>query len=244
MVYLYKRKIIFFPFFVFFVDILNKIHYNEKVTSEETYTVAEKSKTDAIENDIVTKAAAGDDEALETIYEAFSDYIRYLSNKYYLAGAENKDLVQEGMIGLFKAIKKFSDKEGTSFQSFAGLCIERQMKSAIRAANRQKHMPLNSSVSLQLALSEDENKELSELFGEDTSNPEKIYIKNETYAQMYKLLYNSLTRLELQILLLHNKGLSYREISQISGKTVKSIDNAVQRIKKKVDKIREDYTSL
>jgi len=117
-------------------------------------------------------------------------------------------------------------------------------ESAIRAANRQKHMPLNSSVSLQLALSEDENKELSELFGEDTSNPEKIYIKNETYAQMYKLLYNSLTRLELQILLLHNKGLSYREISQISGKTVKSIDNAVQRIKKKVDKIREDYTSL
>lgn len=206
--------------------------------------MADNSRIEAVDNEVVLKAASGDDEALETVFKSFSGYIRYLSNKYYLAGAESKDLVQEGMIGLFKAIKDFSPGEAACFRTFAVVCIERQIKSAIKAANRKKHLPLNSSVSLHMSLYEDEDKELAELFGEDSSNPERIYIKNETYSQMNKLLYNSLTRLELQILLLYNKGLSYKEISQISGKTVKSIDNAVQRIKKKVEKIREDYASL
>ncbi len=206
--------------------------------------VAEYSKIEAVAPELVLKAREGDDEALEMIFSKFGGYIRYLSNKYYLAGAESKDLMQEGMIGLFKAIKDFSSGEGVSFSTFAVVCIERQIKTAIKAANRKKHLPLNSSVSLHTALFEDEDKELAELFGEDSSNPEKIYINNETYSQMYKLIYNSLTKLELQILLLHNKGLSYKEISQISGKTVKSIDNAVQRIRKKVEKVREDYASL
>ena len=116
------------------------------------------------------------------------------------------------------------------------------MKSAIRAANRKKHLPLNTSLSLQEV--NDDNKELAELFGENSSDPEKIYINNEICAQANRLIYNSLTKLELRILLLYNKGLSYKEISEISGKSVKSVDNAVQRIKKKVEKIREEYMSL
>lgn len=206
--------------------------------------MSKKAMIEELNAQVVKRAVSGEDQALETVFEAFGGYIRYLSNKYYLAGAEANDLVQEGMIGLFKALKNYKDGEGAGFQSFACSCIERQIISAIRAANRKKHMPLNSSISLQSSVFEEEGIQLAEFFGKDSEDPEKIYITNETYAQMYQLLYNSLTRMELQILLLYDKGLSYKEIAEISGKTVKSIDNAVQRIKKKVDKIREDYASL
>lgn len=204
--------------------------------------MAKNSDINVIEYETVLKARMSDDEALKQIFSFYKNYIRILSNKYYLAGAESEDLVQEGMIGLFKAIKDYSPDEGSSFNTYATLCIVRQVKSAIRAANRKKHLPLNTSLSLQEV--NDDNKELAELFGENSSDPEKIYINNEICAQANRLIYNSLTKLELRILLLYNKGLSYKEISEISGKSVKSVDNAVQRIKKKVEKIREEYMSL
>lgn len=204
--------------------------------------MAKNSDINVIEYETVLKARMSDDEALKQIFSFYKNYIRILSNKYYLQGAESEDLVQEGMIGLFKAIKDYSPDEGSSFNTYATLCIVRQVKSAIRAANRKKHLPLNTSLSLQEV--NDDNKELAELFGENSSDPEKIYINNEICAQANRLIYNSLTKLELRILLLYNKGLSYKEISEISGKSVKSVDNAVQRIKKKVEKIREEYMSL
>ena len=215
-----------------------------KMCVEEKCIVPQNSKIEKVENEIVLKAKSGDDEALKYIFDNFKGYIRYLSNKFYLAGADSDDLVQEGMIGLFKAINDFSKNENTAFSSFAVVCIENQIKTAIKKANRKKHQPLNSSVSLSIAMYENEGKQLAELLGEDSSNPEKIYINNETYSNMNKLIYNSLTKLELQILLLYNKGLSYKEISQISGRTVKSIDNAVQRIRKKVKKVRQGIDGI
>lgn len=204
------------------------------------------SKNDVNDLKLIYAAKGGDNESLDVIFDEFRSYIRILSNKYYLVGADKDDLIQEGMIGLFKAIRDFKPEENVLFRTFATVCIQRQIKTALKLATRKKHIPLNSSLSLQSFKFDDESdKELIEYF-EDLSkvNPEEIYISNETYSQLNKLLYDSLSKLELNILLLYNQNLSYKEISQITDKSVKSIDNAIQRIKKKVEVIKKQYMSL
>lgn len=204
------------------------------------------SKIDINDLSIVTAAKNGDNESLDIIFNEFRDYIRILSNKYYLAGADKEDLIQEGMIGLFKAIKDYNPEENITFKSFATVCIQRQVKTALKLANRKKHIPLNSSLSLQSSkFDEEDDKEIIDYFADlKKVNPEEIYINNETYSQLNKLLYDSLSKLELHILMLYNQNLSYKEISQITDRSVKSIDNAIQRIKKKVEVIKKQYMSL
>lgn len=199
-------------------------------------------------NDIKVVAGAknGDNDCLEAIFNEFRNYIRVLSNKYYLSGADKDDIVQEGMIGLFKAIRDYNPEEKVQFRTFATVCIQRQVKTALKLASRKKHIPLNSSISLHSSkFDDDSDKELMEYF-EDTKkvNPEEIYINNETYAQLNKLLYESLSKLELNILILYNQNLSYKEISEVTNKSIKSIDNAIQRIKKKMEVIKKQYMSL
>lgn len=196
--------------------------------------------------EIIKGAKSGDTGCLEIVFDSFRGYIRNLSNKYYIAGADKDDLVQEGMIGLFKAIRDYDFSESVPFVSFAAVCITRQVKTALKNATRKKHVPLNSSVSLQLSKFDDDgDKEIIEYFEDKKEkNPEEIYINNETYAQLNKLLYESLSKLELNILVLYNQHLSYKEISDITGKSVKSIDNAIQRIKKKMDVIKKQYMSM
>jgi len=204
------------------------------------------SKNDINDLKLIYAAKGGDNESLDFIFGEFRNYIRILSNKYYLAGADKDDLIQEGMIGLFKAIRDYKPEENVSFRTFATVCIQRQIKTALKLATRKKHIPLNSSLSLQSSKFDDKSdKELIDYF-EDLSkiNPEEIYISKETYSQLNKLLYDSLSKLELNILLLYNQNLSYKEISQITDKSVKSIDNAIQRIKKKVEVIKKQYMSL
>ena len=196
--------------------------------------------------EIINGAKSGDTDSLEIIFDSFRGYIRGLSNKYYIVGADKDDLIQEGMIGLFKAIRDYDFSEGTSFVSFAAVCIKRQVKTALKLATRKKHIPLNSSVSLQLSkFDDDEEKEIIDYFEDKKEkNPEEIYINNETYAQLNRLLYESLSKLELNILILYNQHLSYKEISEITGKSAKSIDNAIQRIKRKMDQIKKQYMSM
>lgn len=204
------------------------------------------SKFDINDKELIAAAKSGDNESLDIIFDEFRSYIRILSNKYFLAGADKDDLIQEGMIGLFKAIRDYNPEENVAFKTFATVCIQRQIKTALKLATRKKHIPLNSSLSLQSSkFDDDSDKELIDYF-EDLSkvNPEEIYINNETYSQLNKLLYDSLSKLELNILLLYNQNLSYKEISQLTGKSVKSIDNAMQRIKKKVEVIKKQYMSL
>ena len=195
---------------------------------------------------LINGAKDGDTECLEIIFDEFRGYIRSLSNKYYLVGADNDDLIQEGMIGLFKAIRDYRFDEGVTFHSFAVVCIQRQVKTALKLATRKKHLPLNQSVSLQSSkFEEDGDKELSEYIEDKREiNPEEIYINNETFAQLNRLLYEALSKLELNILILYNQHLSYKEISEVTGKSVKSIDNAVQRIKKKLEVIKKQYMSM
>lgn len=198
-------------------------------------------KSSEIEFETVLKARSGEDDALSLIFDSFRNYITGLSRKYFLAGADSDDLVQEGMIGLFKAIRDYSPGEGASFSTFASVCISRQIKSAIKMANRKKHMPLNTSVSLHSG--DEEGEQLLDIFVAEEENPEEIYINKETCSLMNKILFESLSKMELRIFSLYSKGLSYREISEITGKTVKSVDNAVQRIKKKIEKVKKDYLS-
>lgn len=203
-------------------------------------------KNDINDINLINKAKDGDSESLDVIFNTFRPYIRALSNKYYIVGADKDDLVQEGMIGLFKAIRDYKAEESVAFRTFACVCIQRQIKTALKLASRKKHIPLNSSVSLHSSkFDDDDDKELIDYFEDSTkSDPEEIYINNETYSSLNKLLYDSLSKFELNILMLYNQNLSYKEISQITGKSVKSIDNAIQRIKKKVEVIKEQYMSL
>jgi RNA polymerase sporulation-specific sigma factor len=190
--------------------------------------------------------AAGDRIAEETLVMRYNRLVRVCARPFFLVGGDSEDLIQEGMIGLFKAIRDYKPEENVSFRTFATVCIQRQIKTALKLAARKKHIPLNSSLSLQSSKFDDKSdKELIDYF-EDLSkiNPEEIYISNETYSQLNKLLYDSLSKLELNILLLYNQNLSYKEISQITDKSVKSIDNAIQRIKKKVEVIKKQYMSL
>ena len=206
--------------------------------------MANKSTEKGISEALITQAQKGNDAALEKIFAEFRPYIKSLSGKYFLAGADAEDVIQEGMIGLFGAIRDYSLSEGTSFDVFARMCIRRRIQTAVRTANRKKHQPLNSSVSLQSPAFEAGEQDLSDIFAKSDSSPEEIYINNETASLINKLIYNSLSKLELQILLLYNNNMSYKEISEITGKSVKSVDNAVQRVKKKVSVIKKQYMSL
>ncbi len=196
--------------------------------------------------EIINGAKSGDNDCLKIIFDEFRSYIRSLSNKYYLAGADKDDLVQEGMIGLFKAIRDYDFGEGVLFSSFASFCIKRQVQTALKLSTRKKHIPLNSSISLHAPkFCEDDDGDSMEYYEDKKEiNPEEIYINNETFNQLNKLLYESLSKLELNILILYNQHLSYKEISEITGKSVKSIDNAIQRIKKKMEVIKNQYMSM
>lgn len=192
--------------------------------------------------------AFSDEELIEKMHRGESGISDYLLNKYkdqvrlkaramYLIGGETDDLIQEGMLGLFKAVRDYRPDKNTSFQTFASLCIERQLYSTIQKYNRQKHMPLNSYVSL----SQEEEVKLHEPSGQ---NPETLMIDREDQEQLYGEIQKALSKLENKVLSLYLKGYSYEHIAQILGKSSKSIDNALQRVRGKVRICieKQDYT--
>ena len=160
--------------------------------------------------------------------EKYNGFVRKNSRAMFLIGGETDDLIQEGMIGLFKAVQSYHPDKEASFRTFAGMCIDRQLYSAIQNSNRQKHMPLNSYISLS------EEKETDELEASWWENPENIIIDQENTRSLEQEIHKVLSPMENRVLDYYLKGYSYIQIAGIMEKTPKSIDNALQRIRSKI----------
>ena len=193
------------------------------------------SKTD---NELVTSARNGNEEALECLFNKYRDLVNMKVSKYFIIGAEREDIVQEGMIGLYKAVKNYEDDKQNSFKSFANLCIERQLITAIKTSNRQKHMPLNSSLSLNTpAYENEEDVSLIEMFNSKTAeDPLDTITKKEYYELVGNKIDEHLSDFEKKVLTRFAAGESYVKIAEKLDSPVKSIDNAIQRIRKKASK--------
>lgn len=184
---------------------------------------------------LVDIAKSGDKNALEYLINKYKELVSMKVSKYFIIGAEKEDIVQEGLIGLYKAVKSYSPDKQNSFKTFANMCIERQLITAIKSSNRQKHMPLNSYLSLNASAYE--NDEESSLF--DTYNAHQIedpldtITKQEYYKSVEIAIDKSLSSFEKQVLNRYMKGESYVQIAEKLDTPVKSIDNAIQRIRKK-----------
>lgn len=190
------------------------------------------------DEELVELVQKGDKRAQEHLFDKYKPLVKTRARTYFLIGADTEDIIQEGMIGLYKAMRDFQKSKNSSFRAFAELCINRQMITAIKMATRQKHIPLNSYISLNKPVFEEESEEtyMDLLMGGEILNPEVVLIgredKNFMEAQMIKML----SDFEKRILLLYLRGKTYYEISCIVGKSEKSIDNALQRVKKKIEK--------
>ena len=187
------------------------------------------------DEEVVSLCQKGSEDALNHIIARYRNFVYSKANTYFLVGAEKDDVVQEGMIGLYKAVKEFDPDNISSFKHFAGLCVSRQILSAIKAATRKKHLPLNSYVSIYESGAELENEETQVVFFKDREqNPENIIIGQESQSMIEYQINKTLSKLELQVFMYYIEGLSYTEISTLVGKPIKSIDNALCRIKKKL----------
>jgi RNA polymerase sporulation-specific sigma factor len=182
------------------------------------------------------------DAALEYLLNKYKNFVRTKARSYFLIGADHEDIVQEGMIGLYKAIRDFREDKLSSFRAFAELCVTRQIITAIKTATRQKHIPLNSYVSLNRPLfDEDSDRTLLDVITEEApSNPEEMLIDREDYTSIEGRIANMLSGLEKEVLEEYMDGKSYVEIAENMGRHVKSIDNALQRIKRKLIKYLEE----
>jgi len=190
------------------------------------------------DEELVLETKSGNGFATEILMERYRNFVRARSRTYFLIGADKEDIIQEGMIGLYKSIRDFRTDANTSFKSFAELCITRQIITAIKKATRQKHIPLNSYVSLNKPVYDDENERiLMDTFaGKEISNPEEIMLDKERFLSLEDKLLKILSKLEWRVLSKYLEGKSYTQIANQIGKSEKSIDNALQRIKKKIEK--------
>ena len=189
------------------------------------------------DEEIISQIKQGNQEALGYLLEKYKNLVNIKVSKYFMAGAEKEDIVQEGMIGLFKAIKDFKPDKQNSFKSFANICIERQLITAIKTSNRQKHIPLNSYLSLNTAAyenNEDDSVELIDTFyNKEVEDPLETIMKKEYYTEVENAVNKNLSKFEKQVLDQFLKGESYVKIAEKLDSPVKSVDNAIQRIRKK-----------
>jgi RNA polymerase sporulation-specific sigma factor len=186
--------------------------------------------------ELVALAQKNDNVAMDAIIERYKNFVRGKGRTYFLIGADKEDIIQEGMIGLFKAIRDFDPDKQAQFRSFAELCVTRQMITAIKSATRQKHIPLNTYISLSRPVYEDESeKTLLDLVSlHYVSDPEQIFINEENFGNTEKEINAILSDLEKSVLELYINGKSYAEIGTVLNKEPKSIDNAIQRVKRKI----------
>lgn len=180
--------------------------------------------------------------ALDCLIGRYKDVVSMKANKFFMVGSERDDILQEGYIGLYKAVKSFDSEKQNSFKTFAGLCIERQLITAVKNSNRQKHIPLNSSLSLNAsAYDEDEDTSVMEVLdmSKGAEDPLDIITKKEYFDLVEKSIDESLSKFERQVLNLYKNGESYAKIAEKLNSKVKSVDTAIQRIRKKALKIKE-----
>ena len=187
---------------------------------------------------IISQIKQGDQESLAYLLEKYKNLVNIKVSKYFMIGAEKEDILQEGMIGLFKAIKDFKEEKQKSFKSFANICIERQLITAIKSSNRQKHMPLNSYLSLNMSAYEDDEADtVIDVFDSSLiEDPLETLTKKEYYMDIENAIDKSLSNFEKKVLNRFAKGESYVQIADKLNAPVKSIDNAIQRIRKKTMK--------
>lgn len=183
----------------------------------------------------------GDEKIMEFLLDKYKPLVRKKARAMYLLGGENEDLIQEGMIGLFKAVRDFREEEKVSFYSFAKLCISRQMYSAVEAAKRKKHLPLNSYVSIyeeEKTAGEISAAPLIDTLPDDAEkNPEVQFFGREYSDLFQEKLQEQLSPLESRVFYLHLQGIHYRTIAELIDKSPKTVDNALQRIKRKAEKL-------
>lgn len=186
---------------------------------------------------VLALAKEGSTDAVEFLLNKYKNFVKSKSRTYFLIGAEKSDIIQEGMIGLYKAIKNYNPESGSSFRTFADLCITRQIITAVKTATRLKHMPLNSYISLNKNVNdENEDTPIESIREICHPDPEEIMINRERLVMLESQLKEALSKYEISVLNCYIGGKSYTEIATELGKSEKSIDNALQRIKKKLEK--------
>ncbi|MCL6552029.1 MAG: RNA polymerase sporulation sigma factor SigH [Firmicutes bacterium] len=196
------------------------------------------SYQDLADEDLVDYAKSGDDRAAEFLIGKYRNFVRVKAKAYFLIGADREDIIQEGMIGLYKAIRDFRRDKLSSFRAFAELCITRQIITAIKTATRQKHIPLNSYISLNKPIyDEDSDRTLLDVISSiKVADPEELVINQEASATMRERIRKNLSELECKVLTAYLEGKSYQEMANELNRHVKSIDNALQRVKRKLER--------
>lgn len=193
------------------------------------------------DEELVKLSRSGDKDATNTLMERYKGLVRKNTNRLYLIGGDTEDLIQEGMIGLFNAINTFDASKNASFKTFAEICIKGQMSHAIEAANRFKHIPLNSYISFDIEIHDGEGDTLGNTL-EDSSEKEPLnqYIDKENVTNMLDLIKGTLSKMEFKVFVQYINGRTYKEIAKNMNKTDKSIDNALNRIKRKISALNVD----
>lgn len=206
--------------------------------NEEAEKLQVEDYDDMLDEEIVHLAKSGDMRAQEYLINKYKNFVRAKARSYFLIGADKDDIIQEGMIGLYKAIRDFKPDKLSSFRAFAELCITRQIITAIKTATRQKHIPLNSYVSLNKPIYDEESDRtlLDVISGAKVSDPEELVISREELVNIEFKIGEVLSSLEWEVLKSYLEGRSYQEIACDLDRHAKSIDNALQRVKRKLEK--------
>lgn len=193
---------------------------------------------------LVEKIMAGDVEAMDFLMNKYKNLVRSLARPLFLVGADKEDLIQEGMIGLYKAIRDFRKEKEVSFQHFAEICINRQMYSAVKGSNTKKNQPLNNYISIDGMIgTEEQEVSIEKLLGISSGknrNPEQLVIDKESANVLEYTIVGQLSKMERQVLFYYMKDYSYNQIAAAVGKEVKAVDNAIQRIKKKLSQVLQE----
>ena len=194
------------------------------------------------DEEICQKIKAGNHDGMDYLLNKYKEMVRKKARSFYLIGGEKDDLIQEGMIGLYKAIRDFNYEKSSTFKGFAELCVTRQIITAIKTATRQKHIPLNTYISLNKPVSEDDSERtlLDILSTIKISDPEELIIGKEEKARIENAIAKVLSDLEMEVLQSYLDGKSYQEIACDLDRQAKSIDNALQRVKRKLEKCLSD----
>ncbi|MCD8039266.1 MAG: RNA polymerase sporulation sigma factor SigH [Lachnospiraceae bacterium] len=195
--------------------------------------------TDATDEELIDRLRQGENEITDYIMEKYKNLVRKKAKSMYILGAGRDDLIQEGMIGLFKAVRDYDAGRDANFYTFADLCISRQMYNAVQASRREKHVPLNTYVSLYAANAEAEGGEqgtelVNMLASQVETDPEKLFIDKENVARLEAIIEKELSSFEKQVLDLYLTGMSYSQIARVLSRDEKSADNALQRLKSKL----------
>ncbi|MDQ0485048.1 RNA polymerase sporulation-specific sigma factor [Alkalihalobacillus hemicentroti] len=225
---------------------MSTVDLKETTVDQEQLTVDQRNLEhvafDQLDDEmLVIMVHEGHSRALEHLITKYKNFVRAKARSYFLIGADREDIIQEGMIGLYKAIRDFRGDKFSSFKAFAELCITRQMITAIKTATRQKHIPLNSYVSLDKPIYDEESDRtlLDVICGTKVTDPEELIINQEEFDDIELKMSEILSDLERKVLMLYLDGRSYQEISVDLNRHVKSIDNALQRVKRKLERYLE-----